>query len=78
MAFEKNQLTSVEIPNGVKTIWWNAFSHNQLKSIIIPSSVTTIDRTAFENNNNLKLTIEKPEGSITGSPWGATSVEWVG
>ncbi len=75
-AFSHNQLKSITIPSSVEFV--SGFNDNQLTDVKIPSSVTTIDRTAFGNNPNLKLTIEKPKDSISGSPWGASSVEWTG
>ena len=78
-AFQANKLRSVSIPNTVSNIGDAAFSTNILKEVIIPSSVTSIGAKSFSGNvRGMKLTINKPNGSITGSPWGADSVEWVG
>jgi hypothetical protein len=48
---EAYRLTSVIIPNSVKTIGGRAFSHNLLTSVIIPDSVTSIEGGAFASNN---------------------------
>ena len=79
-AFLQNKLISVEIPNSVTTIESNAFANNQLVNVTIPNSVTTIGNDAFSTNYSLKsITIDKEEGSIEGSPWGAlssTTITW--
>ena len=77
--FGHNQLTSVTLPNNIKTIG-DAFYDNQLTSIEIPNSVTTIGDSSFYNNPNLTLIeIDKTENSISGSPWGASNatVTWL-
>jgi hypothetical protein len=56
-AFEQKQLTSVVIPNSVKTIGGGAFSNNQLTSAVIPGSVTTIGDNAFLSNKLISATI---------------------
>ncbi len=77
--FYNNLLTSVTIPESVTKILSGAFNNNQLTEITIPSSVTYIGNNTFSNNQkNMKVTVNKAEGSITGSPWGAASVQWVG
>ena len=79
-AFLQNKLISVEIPNSVTTIVSNAFTNNQLVNVTIPNSVKTIGNDAFSTNYSLKsITIDKEEGSIEGSPWGAlssTTITW--
>ena len=63
-------LTSVTIPNSVTNIEWYAFSGcTSLTSVTIPNSVTSIGVDAFENVPNIVY-----EGTATGSPWGAKSV----
>jgi tetratricopeptide (TPR) repeat protein len=59
-AFEKKQLTSVEIPSSVTTIGDNAFAGNQLTEVEIPSGVTYLS--GF--NNNRLTTVAIPD-SVT-------------
>ncbi len=49
-AFSWNDLTSVSIPNTVKTICYRAFCGNELTSLIIPESVVSIEYEAFAGN----------------------------
>ena len=78
-AFERNKLINVDISNGLTIIGASAFMSNNLTSITIPSSVTSIGNDAFRaNDSSMKVIINKSNGSIKGSPWGAASVEWTG
>jgi hypothetical protein len=52
-----NQLTSVTIPNSVRTIGDREFYKNQLTSVIIPDSVRTIGVSAFSFNQLTSVTI---------------------
>ena len=55
-----SNLTSVVIPNSVKSINYGAFKEcNGLKSIIIPNSVTSIGNSAFESCKNLTTIISE-------------------
>lgn len=56
-AFQNKQLTSVYIPNSLKTIWFGAFQGNLLTSLVIPSSVTTIRPFAFTFNQLSSVSI---------------------
>ena len=58
-AFAFNSLTSVVLPEGLKTIKSGAFRSNKLTSIDIPDSVTSIETTAFNTNY-----INGPDGII--------------
>lgn len=80
---------SLEIPEGHSGIGTGATSGKinvsnmtKLKKILIPSTMQTIPETTFTNCTVLEtITINKPEGSITGAPWGApstTQVVWTG
>ncbi|MGM9831488.1 MAG: leucine-rich repeat domain-containing protein [Paludibacteraceae bacterium] len=63
-------LTSVAIGNSVTSIGYSAFDGcSSLTSVTIPNSVTTIGERAFFNVVNLIY-----NGSATGAPWGALSV----
>ncbi len=55
--FKNMGITSVRIPETVKTIGARAFQDNKLKTVTIPSSVTRIDSQAFTNNEINKLTL---------------------
>ena len=74
-------LNDVEIPDGVTGI--DNFVFNDcasLTNISIPSSVRAITPYGFYGTTNLTITIDKPEGSISGAPWGATNatITWTG
>ena len=63
-------LTSIILPNSVKSIGYDAFEYcYALTSITIPNSVTTIENNAFYDVPNIVYS-----GTATGSPWGARSV----
>lgn len=66
-------LNSVKIPSTVTSIGVSAFYNCGLKTIEIPTSVTTIGNNAFNLSALQKIYIDKPQGSISGSPWGATN-----
>ena len=55
--FPTGQLTSVNIPNSVITIGFEAFQGNKLTSITIPNSVIYIGQTAFAYNQLTSVTI---------------------
>ncbi|MDY4514774.1 MAG: leucine-rich repeat domain-containing protein, partial [Paludibacteraceae bacterium] len=65
-----SSLTSITIPNSVTSIGSGAFYNcSSLTSITIPNSVTSIGENAFDNVPNIVY-----NGTATGSPWGARSV----
>jgi hypothetical protein len=55
--FDEAQLTSVVIPNSVKTIGDGAFAENRLTSVVIPNSVKTIGGSAFSYNQLTSVVI---------------------
>ena len=68
--FNCSGLTSVTIPNSVTSIGYGAFNGcTGLTSVTIPESVTSIGDDAFEDVPNIVY-----NGTATGSPWGARSV----
>ena len=64
--FQKSDLTSVTIPNGVTYIGEEAFSSNRLTSVTIPGSVKTILNSAFQGNPLAAIVI----------PEGVETIEW--
>ena len=74
-------LSSIVIPSTVTSIAPHVFDGcTSLESIAIPSSVTYIGEYAFQTSSLTKMTINKPENSISGAPWGATNatIIWTG
>lgn len=65
---------------GVTTIPSNAFAGVRNLTITIPNTVTNIDASAFSMCSMATITINKPQNSIAGSPWGASGarVKWNG
>ena len=59
-AFSDNQLTSVDLPDGLEAIGEDAFSYNQLKSINLPDSVVSIGAYAFSDNQ--LASVDLPDG----------------
>lgn len=66
-------LSSIHLSNNLTKIGNNAFQVcPSLTEITIPASVTEIGTNAFIKTSALaKITINKPENSISGAPWGA-------
>lgn len=56
-AFSNNNLTEIEIPEGVKIIESYSFKENKLKSLSIPSTVTKLGNESFADNEISELTI---------------------
>jgi len=80
-AFELNELSGtldLRSLTGLKNISDWSFCDNSIKKIYIPNNVTTIGTGAFASNsyeyNTLThIYIDNYNGSISGSPWGASS-----
>ena len=69
-----NFLKDVRLPNTLINIDAGTFSTDMaLTKISIPNSVTAIASNAFLNSAIKEIIIDKPEGSISGAPWGANS-----
>ena len=82
-----SSLTSITLPNTITAIGNSAFSScYSLTSITIPNSVTMLGSNVFQYCYSLAtIIIDKAEGSISGSPWGAvtgsptsTQIIWTG
>ena len=74
-------LKYVDFSNAVTEIGEYAFFHcYKLESIYIPNHILTIKYTGFSESRIKTITINKPQGSISGSPWGAEEaiVVWTG
>ena len=75
------RLKYVDFSNAVTEIGEYAFFHcYKLESIYIPNHILTIKYTGFSESTIKTITINKPQGSISGSPWGAREaiVVWTG
>ncbi len=87
-AFNTTIITSINIPNSVETIGDYAFYQSKLQTVTIGNGVESIGTNAFQYQNIngtiynpiTSITINKPQGSISGSPWGATTaqINWIG
>lgn len=70
------------LPKDLKRIGGYAFdSCNQLTRVDIQSNIIEIyDRAFYRCNSLTSITINKPENSISGAPWGATNatINWTG
>lgn len=81
-AFSSKAVGVCEVFSGYEHIGDHVFyGCKKLTAIKIPNSVEYIASTAFADCTNLTtITIDKPQGSISGSPWGATdaTVVWTG
>lgn len=80
-------VTRVDIPEGYTEVESGNYRSSlrqaiNLKHIGIPSTVKTLVSNMFANCTLLEtITINKPEGSITGAPWGAPDtcqIIWTG
>lgn len=73
-------LIHIEFPQTLQTVGYFAFESCPLTEIILPSSVTSLERRCFYSGTITRIIIDKPSGSISGAPWGATNatVTWTG
>lgn len=81
-AFYGTALKSINIPNSVIEIGDNSFNQcKSLETVEIGSGISKIWSTAFTGCTALKtIVINKPQGSVSDAPWGATNatVVWNG
>lgn len=75
-AFEEMYaIESITLPESLTTITMYAFYDSSIKELYIPKNVSEIGEDAFAETAMEKIIINKPEGSISGAPWGATNAE---
>ena len=79
-----SSLKSISIPKievlSSDNSYWGIFDYCGLTTINIPSTIQSIGKTAFESTKITTINIDKPAGSISGAPWGASgaTVNWTG
>jgi hypothetical protein len=83
-----NVFEKITVPEGYQNLYYDTSgtatlkTATNLKEITIPSTLTSISTAMFTNCTLLeKITLNKPEGSIEGAPWGAPAscqVVWAG
>lgn len=76
-----SKLALTSLPDGLTSIGDKAFYYcSKLTTLSIGSAITSIGTNVFQYSGLTSLTINKPEGSISGSPWGATkaTIYWTG
>lgn len=67
-------LKEVRLPNTLTSIGSNCFNGcYSITKISIPNSVVTIASDALSSSGIKEIIIDKPEGSISGAPWGVNS-----
>lgn len=75
-------IENVDFANNVETIGSAQFAMcSSIESISLPNTLTAIYQNAFAGCTALAtITIDKPENSISGAPWGATNanIVWTG
>ncbi|MFP4662655.1 MAG: leucine-rich repeat protein [Halanaerobiales bacterium] len=67
LVFDSLEISSVEFPDGLKSIGNKAFYNNKLSSVVIPDSVELIGISAFEDNLIDNLLLPEDIVSIGGS-----------
>lgn len=79
----RKQLTNIVLPTTLKEIKYYSFARcHGLTKIEIPNSIESIEWAVFEDCSNLsQIIIDKPKGSISGSPWGCVygdrAIKWL-
>ncbi len=81
--YGQEKIQGITLPNGIEKIGKDILLRcYKIKKLEIPSSIKEIDEEAFIQASNLdEIIIHKKEGSVSGSPWGATkgerAIKWV-
>ena len=81
--YGQEEIQGITLPNGIEKIGKDILLRcHKIKKLEIPSSIKEIDEEAFIQASNLdEIIIHKKEGSVSGSPWGATkgerAIKWV-
>ena len=81
--YGQEKIQGITLPNGIEKIGKDILLRcYKIKKLEIPSSIKEIDEEAFIQASNLdEIIIHKKEGSVAGSPWGATkgerAIKWV-
>lgn len=79
--WDAKRLTEILLPLSVETIEAYAFRGCiGIKRVLVDRNVTSIGDNVFYGGVSMKIYIRKPEGSIYGSPWGASrsDIVWLG
>jgi len=80
-SFTNTQIGKVDFPNSLVTIGGWAFENSSLfGDIVLGENIQSIGTDAFIGTWVQSITINRPPGSISGAPWGATNatVMWTG
>ena len=81
--YGQEEIQGITLPNGIEKIGKDILLRcHKIKKLEIPSSIKEINEKAFIQASNLdEIIIHKKEGSVAGSPWGATkgerAIKWV-
>lgn len=79
--FAYSMARKVTIEEGVETLNNMSLAGETITSIDLPSTVKTIHQSTFKDNENLTMiNVNRTEGAIEGTPWGATNatLNWTG
>ena len=85
-AFQSTRATKIvcqeQDGKGIKEIGYRCFYLTGLIEVSLPSTLEKLDGEAFRGSYSLKkITINKPENSLSGKPWNASAsviIEWTG
>ena len=81
--YGQEEIQGITLPNGIEKIGGNILLRcSKITKLEIPSSIKEISSAAFNETAHLdEVIIHKKEGSVAGSPWGATkgerAIKWV-